>query len=106
MGVPTVLKMACTSQEEELRQGRMGEPWSSSSIPEQEWQDIAGHIDTTGNAPGQGGSLGTAHIWTVPTPLPRVLNSHYLHFLLNKTDGRCAILPETAAESTGCSAGD
>lgn len=60
MGVPTVVKMACTAQEEEDRQEGMGEPCPGA--PEQEWPDIAGHIDTTRNAPGQDCSLETALI--------------------------------------------
>lgn len=56
MGVPNVVRMACTAQEEEDRQERTAEPCPGA--PEQEWQDIAGHIDTAGNAPGQGCSLG------------------------------------------------
>lgn len=64
--------------------GRRG--WVSPAL-ELIFQSIAGgqhwcHIGTTGNAPGQGCSLGTAHIWTAPTPFPRVFNSHYLHFFV------------------------
>lgn len=77
MGLPTILKTASTAQEEEHRQERMGEPCPGAHVPSQTRSGSTQQAgDTTGNAPGQGCSLGTAHIWTVPTPFPRVLNSH------------------------------
>lgn len=35
MGLPTILKMACTAQEEEHRQDRMGEPCPGARLPSQ-----------------------------------------------------------------------
>lgn len=88
--------MVHTTQKEDYR-------WvSQPSIPGQEWQDIAGHIDISRVAPEQGYSLGNTHTLAVSVPLARVLDSYNLHLsahiTFNVLDRHYTILFETAPE--------